>query len=133
MPNKIDSAITCCLRTNQRPTPAKTFTSENTCKFISDSFILTKKETNFAASNANIAGRNIRIRTNVTEKFSHKRLAEAHNLVITATFRTKIGPPFSTAHRKCCQTIFESLLKSQKFQNTQSDTFMKTQSSFIGT
>src|SRR5690606_36895119 len=87
----------------------------------------------FATTNAYIAGRHIGIWSNVAKKFSHVRLAKAHNFTVGFSFWAEIGTAFSTTHGQCGKTVFKSLFKSQKLQNTEGNTCVETKAAFVPT
>ena len=64
-------------------------------------------------------------------KFGHKRLTKPHYFYIRFSYGVEVGAAFCSAHRQTRQTVFESLLESEKFKNTLVDRRMKTQPALV--
>ena len=67
----------------------------------------------------------------MTEKFSHKALAEAHNFIVRLAFRIKVRTALATADWQTCKRIFENLLKSKEFKNAEIDTWVETKTALV--
>jgi len=130
---KEHAAVASRLRTNQRAAPLDSFARQNAGKLIANPLVLAEQIADFPSAYPNIAGRHIRIGTNMPEQFRHKRLAETHHFIVRFALRVKIGTAFAAAHRKGSQGILEDLLKGQKLQNPQIHTRMKPKSPFVRT
>ena len=87
------------------------------CEFL----IHTEKVSDFASTHTDVASRHVGVRTDIVEKFGHEGLAESHDFVVAPSSDREVTSTFSTTHRQRGQSIFESLLKSEKFEYGQVD------------
>src|SRR5690606_3131711 len=94
--------------------------------------VLSEEEAYFAAADSYITGRNISIRSDMSEQFRHKTLAEPHNLIIGFPLWIKIRTTFSSSHGKGCEAVLEYLLECQEFQYSKIHCGMKSKASFVG-
>ena len=76
-------------------------------------------------------GRNIHIRADVAIQLAHKALAERHDLAIGFAFGIKIRAAFAAADGQTGQRVFEDLLKSQEFNDTQVHRGVQTQTTLV--
>ena len=130
--DEVQKSVAGRFRSRQTSAVSQTFSGENrrvVC--VTDSLVLSEKVADFTSAHADVAGRNVNMRTDVTIKFSHERLTKSHNLVVGFSFRIKIGAAFAAADGKTRQGIFENLLERKEFQNTEVDARMKTQAAFV--
>ncbi len=114
---KIDGAVTGGFGTNQRSAPFKAFAGQDAGELVAQSLILAKQKADFASADADVAGRNIRVRADMAEQFGHEALAEPHDFVIGFAFGIEIRAAFAAAHRQSGQGVLKNLLKSQELQN----------------
>ncbi len=74
-----------------------------------------------AATNADVTGGNVTVGTEVLPKAEDKRLAEAHDFTVALATGREIRTAFRTTHRECGQSVLESLLETEEFQNRKVD------------
>ena len=89
--------------------------SEHARELVRDPLVLPEHVPDLATANTNIAGRYVRVRTNVAEQFSHETLAKPHYLCVGLALGLKIGSTGAAAQWQGGQGIFKYLLKRQKF------------------
>ena len=130
---KVDKTVTSSFCTDQRTTECKTFTSQNSSVFITDSLVLTKEITDFASTNVFITCWNVCIWTNVAVQFSHEWLAEAHNFFVWFSMWIKVWTTFTTTHWECCKRVFKNLFEAQELQYRKVYFFREAESSFVRT
>ena len=117
IPEEKDRTVACSLCSHLGSTEFETLTCKNSHEAIRHSFVLTKHVANFPPADADISCWNVCVGTNMPYKFRHKGLAKTHDLIIRFSFGIEIGATFTAAHRKTCETVFKSLLKSQKLED----------------
>ena len=81
---------------------------ELTCQLL----VHAKEITYLPAADADVACRNIHVRTNYLVQLAHERLTETHNLGIALAAWGKVRAALTATHRQCCQRILKSLLKA---------------------
>ena len=77
-------------------------------------FILSEKITDLTCSHADITGRHVNIRSDMSLKLGHESLTETHYLSVAFSVRIKVGAAFCAAHRKACKRVFKNLLKTKE-------------------
>jgi len=97
-------------------------------KFVALSFVHTKEISDLPGAHPETAPGNVGVLADVTAQFSHKTLAEPHDLIIRFSFGFKIRPALGPAHGHGCQGVFKNLLEGQKFKDAVIDRRMKPQS-----
>ena len=114
----VNCAVACSLGTNKRAAVSKSLACNNAVfKCVCNSLILTEQEADFTSSYADIACGNVNIRSDMSVKLCHKRLTEAHNLLLALASRVKVRAALCTAHRKSCKRVLEGLLKAEEIHN----------------
>ena len=130
--SEVDGTVTGCLRANQRTAPVQALAGQYTGKLVADALVLAKHVANLATAHADVAGRNVRVCSNVARKLRHKGLAEAHYLVVGLAFGVEVGTSLTAAHGQRRERVFENLLKAEELQNRQVYRRVKAQTSFVG-
>ena len=97
---------------------------------VNNALVLAKHETYFAATDANVPGRNVRILTDVPVKLGHERLAKTHDLAVALSLRIEIGATLGGPHREAGEAVLEDLFKTEKLQNALVHASMKTKAAF---
>ncbi len=95
---KVDHPIAGGLRPDQTAAPIQALTGENTGKFITQFFIHAEQIANLPGTNTDVTCRHIGIRPDMTGQFSHKRLAETHDLPIRPPLGIKVRATLTTTH-----------------------------------
>ena len=101
--------------------------------FAAQFLVHTVQEADFAAAHADIAGRNIHIRTDVAPQFQHESLAETHDFRIGFALGVEVGTALSATHRKRGQGILEGLFETEELQDGRIHGRMETQTALVGT
>ena len=86
----------------------------------------------FASADADVACRNVGLRTDVTPQFGHKGLAEAHHLTVRLAFGVEIRTALRAAHREGRQRILEDLLETEELQDRGVHRGVEAQSALVG-
>jgi hypothetical protein len=94
-------------------------------------FVLSVHVTNFAATNANVTSRYVGIGTNVALQFGHEAWQKRITSLSDFPFGSKSEPPLPPPIGKVVKAVFENLFESQEFQNTQVNSWVKAQATFV--
>src|SRR6185369_8962057 len=130
---EINAAVAGRFRTNQAAAPVQALASQHAAEFVAEPLVLSEQEADLAAAHANVAGRNVRVRTDVALQFGHKALAEAHHFRVTLALRIEIGSALAAAHGQRGQRILEYLLECQELQNAEIDRRMEPETALVRT
>ena len=129
---KVECTVTCCFGTNKRATPIDTFTCEYACVVFTGKFLVhTVHKTDFTTAYANVAGRNVRIGTDMMPQFEDECLAETHYFGIRFAHWVEVRTTLAAAHRQCSKSVFESLFEAQELQHRQVNSFVETDTAFV--
>ena len=101
--NEVEGTETGCFGTEARAAEFHTFTCERTGVFASQFLIHTIHITDFTSSYADVTGRHIHVRSEMTPQLQHKCLAETHDFSITLSAWREIGTAFTATHGQSCQ------------------------------
>src|ERR1022692_462662 len=128
---EVHAAITSGFGTNQRTAPRQAFAGEDAGKFIPQTLVLSEQETDLAPAHANVAGRDVGVRSDVPRQFGHEALAEAHHFVVTLALGIEIRPALAAAHGQRSERILEDLFERQEFQNAKVHRGVEAQSALV--
>src|SRR5699024_6479882 len=129
-----DYTVAGSFRTNQGTAPGDPFAGKRAgIKTVCATPILTKHETDLAGADADVAGRNVRMLTNVAVQFGHKRLAEPHDFTFGASRGIEISSAFGTTNWHAGQGVFEYLLEPEKYHDAQVHGRVETNATFVRT
>src|SRR5690554_4437554 len=131
--SKIYGTVTGRFGTEGTSTKIKSFTGKGSGELITQTLVLTVHIGYFATTYTNITGGYVGIGTNMTVKLGDKGLAELHDFVVGLSFGVEVGTTFTTTHGQRGETVFQNLLKSQKFKNTQVHRCVKTNAPLVRT
>src|SRR5262249_5466477 len=121
------------LRTNQRAAPPESLARQHAAEFVAQALVLAEQESDLAAADADVAGRHVRVGTDVPAQLRHEALTKMHDLVVAPTLRIEIRSALAAAHRQRRQRVLQDLLEREEFENAQVDGGMKPQSALVGT
>src|SRR5690606_29251538 len=97
-----------------------------------DALVLTEHVADLALPHPDIAGRNIRILSDMPVELRHVGLAEAHDLHLGAAFRIEIRPALGPADRHPRQRVLEGLLEAEELDDAQVDARVEPQAALVG-
>src|SRR5690606_34389597 len=87
---------------------------------------------NLASADADVAGRDVRVLTEMAVEFGHERLAEAHHLAVGPAARIEVRAALTTADRHPGQRVFEGLLEAEELDDAQIDRRVEPQAALVG-
>ena len=130
---QVQQAVAGCLLTGKRTAVGQALAGENTLEHSVELAVLTEHIANLTGTNADVAGRHIRVRTDVLIQLIHKALAESHHFPVGLTLGVKVGTALTAAHRQTGQGVLEHLLEAQELEDTQVHRGMETDAALVGT
>src|SRR5438309_6538964 len=93
---------------------------------------MTKQKTDLPPTHANVAGRDVGIRSNVPLQFGHEALAETHHFVIALALGIKIRSSLAAAHGQCGERVLEDLFECEELEDSEIHRGMEAESAFVG-
>ena len=129
---EIDGAIAGRLGTQQRAAKRETLARQYAVKAVGDPLVLTKEVANLATTDADIAGRYVRIGADMAIQLGHEGLAEAHDLIVALALGIEVRTAFAAAHGEGGEAILEDLFKGEKLEDAEGDGGVKAQAALIG-
>ena len=116
---KVDRAVAGRLRPDQAPAPVQPLAGQNPRKLVSQLLVHAEQKPDLTRPHPDVAGRHIRVRTDVPEQLAHEAVAETHDFEVGLALGVEVRTPLAPAHGKRRQGILENLLEGQKLQNPQ--------------
>ena len=126
MVDEIERAETGSLGTEDRTAPLYAFTGKHTFIAMSELLVLAKEIANLTTTYADVACRNVLVRTDIAIELVHERLAEAHDFGIAATAGREVRTTLGATHRQRGERVLECLLEAQELHNRKVDRGMET-------
>ncbi len=115
----------------ERTAVGKTLAGENAGPFVAEALVLSEHVADFTCARADIAGRNVRVRTDMLRELGHEGLAEAHHFGIALAFRIEVGTALAATHGKSGEAVFENLLEAEELENRGVDGRMETETALV--
>ena len=128
---EVNQAIAGGFRTNQAAAEGETFAGKYAGAVVRELTHHPGHKADFTTAYADITGRHVGIRPQMTIQFGHQRLAETHDFAVALAFRIEIAAAFTAAHRQGGQGVFEGLFKAKEFQNRQVYGGVKTHTALV--
>ena len=128
---EIDGAIAGRFRTNERAAPVQPFPGQHTGELVPDPLVLAEEIADFTPADADVARRDVGVRTDVATELRHEALTEPHHLVVALPFRIEIRSTFAAAHRQRRQRILEHLLEGEELEDAEVHRRMESQAAFV--
>ena len=94
-------------------------------------FILAEEIAYLTSAHADVACRNILVRTYISVKLVHESLAETHDFGIALAARGKVGATLAATHGQRGEGVLEGLLKAQELHDRQVDGGVEPQSALV--
>ena len=116
---EIHAAVARGFRTNQRSAPAQALACQDAREFVAQPLVLSEQEADLASAHADVAGRDVGVRSDVALQFGHEALAEAHHFVVTLALGIEIRSALAAAHGQRGERILEDLFKCQELQDAE--------------
>ena len=128
----IEETIAGSFCSDERSAIGQTFTGQHAFEYAAKLFVHTKHIADLTSAGTDIASRYVSVRANVLEEFAHEALAECHNFTVGFALWIEIGTAFAAADGQASQRVFEDLLETEEFNNTEVYRRMQTDAALIG-
>ncbi len=129
---EVDTAVAGGFRPDERSAPLQALAGENAGEGVGDLPVLTVHETDLTAANADVASRDVGVRTNMPVELAHETLAKAHDLAIGLALGVEIGTTLAAAHGEAGEGVLEDLLEAKELDDTQVHGRMEPQAALVG-
>ena len=110
---------------------AQPLAGQRTVKFVVQAFVLAEQIADLTPADADVARRNVGVRTDVLVQLDHEALTEAHDLRVGFALRVKIAASLCTADGQAGQAVFEDLLEAEKLDDALVDRRMEAQAALV--
>src|SRR5207302_11038571 len=114
-----------------RSAPAQAFAGQDAGEFVAQPFVLTEEESDLASAHADVAGRNVGVRSDMALQFGHEALTEAHHFAVALALGIEIRSALAAAHGQRGERILEHLFKRQELQDAEIHARMEAQSALV--
>ena len=129
---EIDSPIPGRFRPDQTAPPTQILAGENAGEFVADAFVHAEEIADLPRTHADVACRDIGIRSDVAIEFAHEALTESHDFGVGFALGVEVGAALAAAHRQGGQRVLENLLESQEFEDAEVHRGMEAKAAFVG-
>ena len=130
---KVDAAVASSFGADEGATKVQGLTGEDTSKLIGETFVLPKEITDLPTTNIDIASGDIGVRPNMTIKFGHEGLAEAHHFIVRPAAGVKVGATLTSAHHQGGEGVLEDLLEGKELDDREVDGGVEAKPALVGT
>ena len=131
--HKVEAAEAGCLGADETAAEFEVLAGEHAGEIARETLVLSEEITDFAGTDADIAGGDVDFGADVTIEFGHERLAEAHNLSVALAARREVGTAFAAAHGKRGERVLEGLFEAEEFQNAEVHRRVEAESALVRT
>ena len=130
--HEVHDAVAGGLGATDAATKIDTLAGDGSGEGVGEAFVLAEEVADLTASNADVTGGHIGVRSDVVVEFRHERLTKAHDLAVAFLLGIEIGPALGATHRETREAVFEDLFEAEELQHALSDGGMKTHPAFVG-
>ncbi len=114
---EVECAEAGSLGTDTAAAEAQALAGESTGTLAREFFVHTVHVAYFTTAYADIACGNVLVRTEVTPKFEDEGLAETHDFTVALAAGREVAAAFCATHGQSGESVFESLLETEEFEN----------------
>ena len=128
-----DGAVAGGLGPHQRAAPGHALAGEDAgFVAVGDPLVLPEEVADFAAADADVPGRDVRVLADVAVELGHEGLAEAHDLGVRASAGVEVGAALAAADGHAGQGILEDLFEPEELHNAKVHRGVEPQASLEG-
>ena len=121
---EVDQTVAGCFGTHQGATPGQALAGENAgFVLVSEATVLPEEVADFAATNADVAGRDVPVFAD---------MAEAHDFRVRLAFGVEVGATLAAADGQAGEGVFEDLLEAEELDDAQVNGGVETQAALVG-
>ena len=129
---EVDRAVAGRLGADQGAAPLECLAREDAGELVLDALVLPEEVADLAATDADVAGGDVRELPDVPLQLGHERLAEAHHLGVGLVLRVEVGAALAAAHRQRRERVLQHLLEGEELQQPDVDARMEAQPTLEG-
>ena len=129
---EVDGAETGGFGADQRTAVGHALSGQHAGIFAGEFAVHAVEVSDFAASDADVAGGDVGFGADVAPEFGHEGLAEAHDLTVRLAFGVEVRTTLCTAHGQGREGVLEDLLESEEFEDREVDRGVETQTALVG-
>ena len=129
---EIDRAEASGLRTDNGAAEREALAGEDADELVADTLVLAEEVADFTGADADIAGGDIRIGTDMLAKLRHEALAETHDLRVGLALGVEVGAALAAAHGKGGEGVLENLLEAEELHAAERDGRVETETALVG-
>ncbi len=131
--DEVHRAVAGRFGTHERATPFDAFAGHRSgLVSVGDAFVLPEQETDLSAADADVAGGDVGVLTDVAVELGHEGLTEAHDLAVGSLFRVEVGSALAAADRHAGEGVLERLLEAQELDGAEADRWVEAQPALVG-
>src|SRR5690606_12456026 len=86
---------------------------------VGHALVLTEQVADLAYADADVAGRDVDVLTDVAVQLGHERLAEPHDLAVGAALGVEVAAALAAAEGETGQRVLEDLLESEELDRAE--------------
>src|SRR5699024_8976375 len=94
---------------------------------------LPEQAADLPAADADVAGGDVSVLSDMAGQFGHQRLAEAHDLAVAAALRVEVRASLAAADGQPGDRVLEDLLEPEELDDSEVDRGVEAQSALVGT
>src|SRR5690606_13568991 len=113
---EIHAAVAGGFRTDQAAAVAQALAGQHRGELVGQALVLAEEVTDLATAHADITGRHVEIRADVTVQLVHERLAKAHHFALALALRIEVRAALAAAHGQRSQGVLEDLLEGEELE-----------------
>ncbi len=130
--HEVHGAVAGGFGADRAATVLQALAGQDTDVAIGDALELAEHVADLATTDADVAGRNVDILTDMAVQLGHEGLAETHHFGFRLALRVEVGAALAAAHRQAGQRVLESLLEGQELEHALVDRRMEADAALVG-
>lgn len=99
---------------------------------VGDTPVLAEEIADFAAADADVAGRDVGVVADVPVKLCHEGLAEAHDFGVRTTSWVEVAAALAAADTQSGEGVLEDLLEAEELHDAQVHRWVEAQAALVG-
>ena len=129
---EVDEAVAGGLGAHEGATPGQALAGEDAC-FVAagEALVLAEQVADLAAADADVAGGDVGVFTDVAEEFRHEGLTKAHDLGVGLALRVEVGATLAAADGQAGEGVFEDLLKAKELDDAKVDGGVEAEATLV--
>ncbi len=130
---EVNTAVAGGLGPDQAAAPVEALAGQHALEAVADPLVLAEHEADLAPADADVAGGDVGVGTDVSAQLGHEALAEAHDLVVGLALGVEVRTALAAAHGEGGQGVLEDLLESEELEDPEIDGGVEAETALVGT